>query len=75
MAELDQSGVDADTLDRMEIIYEVKASFLINAGVYSGVVTPDVLAEHINSRGVIGEDIDSVSIAEVRIDDKVVARA
>ena len=72
---LEKPDVDATTLDRIDVCYSVTATFVINAGVYSGVMDREALAEHINSMGVDADHIDEVSIIEVTVDDKVVARA
>lgn len=64
---------DAQTLDRIEIVYEVNTSFdidlpsgprtvtapyLVNAGVYSGLPTPEMIAGLIASRGIYPYDFE-----------------
>jgi hypothetical protein len=66
---------DHATLDRIEVAYEIKATFVITAGVYSGLMSKRMLADHIADRGIQADDIDSVSIIEVRLDDDIIATA
>lgn len=72
---MDKPDLPAETLDRVEIGYEVKASFWVGAGVYNGIPDAECLAALINDRQVQPEDIDAYCIREVTVDDQVVARA
>lgn len=72
---MDKPNLPAETLDRVEVVYAVKASFVVDAGVYNGVPDKECLAGLINSMGVDADHIDEISIIEVSIDDQVVARA
>lgn len=64
---------DPQTLDRIEIVYEVHTSFdidlptgprtvtapyLVNAGVYSGLPTPEMMAGLISDRGIYPYDFE-----------------
>jgi hypothetical protein len=63
----------AETFDRIEVVYEVTAKFIITAGVYDGPMSNEGFAEHINSMGVDEGHIQSSSIIEVKLDDKAIA--
>ncbi len=62
-------------LDRVDVVYSVKASFVITAGAYDGIVDKQMMADLINSRSVHDGDIDDMTIIEVKLDDEIIARA
>lgn len=63
---------DPAVLDRITVRYEVKATFSIELGVYSGVPDKQCLAGNL---GIHEESIDSISILEVMVDEEEIARA
>ncbi|WP_037500597.1 hypothetical protein [Sphingomonas jaspsi] len=63
------------THDRIDVVYEVTAKFIITAGVYDGPMTNAGFAEHIMSMGVDEDHISKVKIVEVQLDNEVIARA
>lgn len=66
---------EADTLDRIDVIYDVTLNICVNAGTYSGPLDNAGIAALVESRGIEADDIVSANIIEVTLDEKVIARA
>lgn len=63
-------------LDAIDVVYEVTAKFVVTAGAYNGVPDKEALVALINSGPSLSTDnVDTISIIEVRLDDDVIAQA
>lgn len=67
-----------ETLDLVDVVYEVTATFVVTASVSAGVPDKQCLAELVAEQAVAGGPhaftIESAKIIEVRLDEAAVAR-
>src|SRR3546814_2070920 len=63
-------------LDAIDVVYAVTAKFVVTAGAYNGIPDKEAIVALINSGPSLSADnIDTISIIEVRLDDDVIAQA
>src|SRR3546814_19115261 len=62
-------------LDAIDVVYAVTAKFVVTAGAYNGIPDKEAIVALINSGPSLSADnIDTISIIEVRLDDDVIAQ-
>ena len=63
-------------LDAIDVVYGVTAKFVVTAGAYNGIPNKETLVALINSgTGFTIDNVDSIAILEVKLDDELIAAA